>query len=802
MGNRRVLLLMTASILLMYGTPVQGQFVTLEGKDFKLDGEDFYVLAMNYSVLLARNDDVNGVPAPEDIYFAPDASFGPTSAFDCTGESDCQARLLTDFQKVREMGFNTLRVVGGFGAHYRDTPEHGPDERRFGMFLHRNPFPNNNHDHDHIHVDLEADMDGPYSERFFDLLIDLLDVAEQADLKVILLCVEPTKMNENENRRHMYPTFDQKAVDEYTVYLSQMAAALQHHPALLAYDLFNEPQFNTLEYQGAVDEEEPQSHPKWKKQDICDFTAQWYDAIKGQDPNHLITLGGLGDYELEVWDMAVLHIDFYSLHFYPLKNYLSEWDMEQALEHYQAVLHWFGQTCPMPWIIGETAFSASDATSPPHTGPASPPEVYQQYHQWPYMEGTEEDQRAFAEWSLALTRQCGGSGWSWWYFQEYLWWDYYLPMGHPDGPAYSHEGLMRGIYYAMLHPGDSNADWYEKPAVDEVRNYVPAPMPEYPGAQPANYYNWNNLPGPVSYTGTIKDQHGHPIKNAQAWLRLNNPDDPDVPPHYLPGQTENLTFHVAVTNPAGVFQFNTQPQITGFHTPVYYNLILVAVGASVEAHGGWFDGLEPPSGTTFYLDRTTFQFDDRLEDMTVASTDGVPLQRYAAWVDLEMEDVTVTDAPDPGATQVEFAARHTVHIVGGFHAQQGSEVHIYLEETFPDCTEDSFKSLVVGGGEGSPEEAVAAKERTHKRIELSFLAPEGVAHRVRPNPFTNHLEVSWGSEDLALLQLLDATGRTVGTWQRPGPVTLLELGTIAPGPYYLHITQGAHISTHQIIKQP
>jgi len=112
-------------------------------------------------------------------------SDGPTSAFDCTGESDCQARLLTDFQKVREVGFNTLRVVGGFGAHYRDTPEHGPDERRFGMFLHRNPFPNNNHDHDRIHVDLEADMDGPYSERFFDLLIDLLDVAEQADLKVI-----------------------------------------------------------------------------------------------------------------------------------------------------------------------------------------------------------------------------------------------------------------------------------------------------------------------------------------------------------------------------------------------------------------------------------------------------------------------------------------------------------------------------------------------------------------------------------------------------------------------------------------
>lgn len=801
MGIRRVFLLMACSMSLMPRAPLLAQFVTLEGKDFKLDGEDFYVLAMNYSVLLARNDDVTGVPEPEEIYFAPDASFGPTSAFDCTGELDCQGRLLTDFQKVRDMGFNTLRVVAGFELDYRDTPEHGPDERRFSLNIHQNPFPNNNHDANRIWVDLEPDVDGPYAERFFELINSMLDVAEQADLKVILLGVGASSMNTDENRRHMYPTFDQKAVDDYALYLSQMTAALQHHPALLAYDLFNEPQFNTLEYQGAVNEQQPQSHPKWKKQDICAFTTQWYDAIKTNAPDHLVTLGGLGDYELEVWDPAVLRLDFYSLHFYPLKNYLNEWDLEQALEHYQAVLHWFGQTCPMPWIIGETGFSASDATSPPHTGPASPPEVYQQYHQWPYMEGTEEDQRAFAEQSLALTRQCGGSGWSWWNFQEYLWWDYYLPMGHPDGPAYTHEGLMRGIYYAMLHPGDANADWYEKPAVDEVRNYVPAPMPDPPGAQPANYYNWSNLPGPVSYTGTIKDQYGQPIKNAQAWLRLDNPDDPEQPPHLEGDENEKLTFHVAVTNSAGVFQFYTQPQIQGYFDPVYYNLILVAVGASVDAHGGWFDGVEPPSGTNFQLDRTSFRLEGRLEGLTVASTDGVPVQQYTGWTDLELENITVTDAPDPGATRVEFAARHQIHIVGGFHAQQGSEVHIFPDETFPECTGDSFKFLPMGGGTPSAGK-VAAKRTPHKRIELSFMTAEGMAHSVRPNPFTSHVEVTWNNEGPALLQLLDASGRTVGTWHRAGPTAVLELSAIAPGPYHLRIAEGTHTSSHQIIKQP
>ena len=97
---------------------------------------------------------------------------------------------------------------------------------------------------------------------------------------------------------------------------------------------------------------------------------------------------------------------------------------------------------------------------------------------------------------------------------------------------------------------------------------------------------------------------------------------------------------------------------------------------------------------------------------------------------------------------------------------------------------------------------MVARERTHKRIELNFITPEGMAHQVRPNPFTGHLDVIWHSEDQALLELLDATGRTMGTWKRPGPSTRMELGPVAPGPYYIRTTQDEHVSTHKIIKQP
>jgi len=604
-------------------------------------------------------------------------------------------------------------------------------------------------------------------------------------------------MNDNENRRHMYPTFDQKAVDEYAVYLASMAEAVQHHPALLAYDLFNEPQFNTLEYQGAVDQDHPQSHSRWKKQDICEFTAQWYDAIKGQDTNHLITLGGLGEYELEVWDMSVLHIDFYSLHIYPLKGYKGDWNMEQSLEQFHALLHWFGQVCPMPWIIGETAFSASDATTPPHTGPASPTEVYQQYHQWPYMEGTEEDQRHFAEWTLALTRQCGGSGWSWWYFQEFRWWDYYYPMGHPDGPAYTHADRMRGIYYAMLHPGDANADWYEKPAVDEVRNYVPAPMPEYPGAQPANYYNWNNLPGPVSYTGTIKDQHDQPIKNAQAWLRQRSFDIP-----IDPEQEDYEAFHCAVTENTGVFVFNTEPTGAGYTSPVRQNLILVAVGASTECHGGFCPGVVPLSGATHQLDLNPFLFDGRVEDLDLYSSSSDPHVRYEGWTDLELVGVALHGTPEPGATQVEFIARHVVHIAGEFHAEQGSEAHLFLEETFPDCADDSFKQLVMGDGGGAvPERTKPLKDSI--RIELQFGDdPLMWNTTVAPNPFTNTINVWWDEAHEARMDLFDPIGRHIGRWVLSGQKVELDLGSIAAGPYLLRIACEDRVSTHTLIKQP
>lgn len=773
-------------------------FVTLQGRDFILDGQPFYPIVMNYSVLLVRSETVVGQPQAGQIYFAPDASFGPTLDFDCTNPADCQGRLLTDFQKVRSMGFNTVRITGGFEARYRDTPEEGFNERRYWLDLRQHPFPNGNHDANRIWVPLEEDLNGPFAQRYFDQLRTLLDVAEQADLKVILLPAGTSSKKEPaENRRYMYQTFDQAAVDDYAFFLGRLAGALQDHPALLAYDLFNEPHYNWLQYQGVTDEEYPNAHPKWKKEDICTFTEQWYVAIKnaaaGPYPDHLVTLGGLGIPELEVWDPAVLHIDFYSLHIYPTPDYKGDWDIADAQDRYQAHLHWFGQTCPMPWIIGETGFAANDRSDPqylPHVG------VDAIYHQWPYMHGNEADQAAFAAFSLETTRTCGASGWSWWMFQEWRWWDYYYPTD-----AYTYADQSREVFFGMLHLGDANADWYDKPAVAEVQNYVLEDVPEPPGDEPPNYGNWNNLPAPVFYTGTVVEENtGQPIKEAQVWLRVFNPDDPVIEPNNPPEVLEYLTLHPATTHENGSFEFFTQPQLQGYFAPTHYNLILSAVGAEAEGYGGWFGEPLLPNGTTYELKRNPFHFDSRVQDLALPSTQAVPLYRHEGWTELAVENVTASNAPDPGASTVEFVARQTVHVTGEFHAEVGTEVHLFLEETFPDCDDDSYRAFVADQGAGHGAQRLAQHNERH--VELQFEHDTPAAFAVHPNPFNTYLEVTGSATEPMLLELFDAMGHIVGQWTGTGSTAHIAVPNLPAGPYQLRIINGQRVLSYPLIKRP
>ncbi|MCO6484128.1 MAG: cellulase family glycosylhydrolase [Flavobacteriales bacterium] len=768
MGIRSVLFLMAACVQLMPGMSVHAQFVTLEGKDFKLDGEDFYPVAANFSVNYLHPTSLEDPIDPDDLFFSMDDSWGLTGHYDCLGTAACGAELLEAFQKVAGMGFNTIRLVGDMVPMYAQT-DPLTDERRFVVEVKRYPTTQFRR---RLPLQGPAYTDG-LSLRHFSMIRDILDIADDAGLKVILLTGGKSKEDPTTvpPTSYMYPAFDQRAVDDYADYLARLAEELAGHPALLAYDLYNEPHYNKMERQGwdGLGEDD---EPWWRKEDICAFTTQWYDAIKANAPDHLVTLGGLGLEDLEAWDPAALKLDFYSLHTYPDAGYQNEqgsMDFAAMLQRHRGVLHWFGQVCPMPWIIGETGFSANQSP----------------VLQWPRMHGTEAQQAAFAQASLEYTRAAGGSGWSWWVFQDFRW---YNPFTATPNEA-------RGNYFGLLRLGNGIVPWANKPAVDVVQNYVPAPMPQPPGNEPPNYYNPNNLPTVPWLTGTVEDQHGQPIKevNARIWCKSLNTD---------PDEEDLETFHSTYTDAAGGFIFYQEPQTAGYGAPVYENLLVVGVGTDRVFYGTWF-GTPIPNYATHMLEMHPFLFKGQLANKDIYSTTQEPVQHYHAWTDLTVEDVTVHAGPDTGASLVEVAARNSVHITGDFHAQAGSVVHIRIMETFPECDANAFKSLLVEPTAAwdlvQPERAVEPP-----RLELRFLPAEGDnVVRVFPNPFRDAVEVLMeGMEGPVTMEVLDGLGRVVHRGNAEGSRTVLSLSHLALGPYHLLVRQGQQLWSHTLIKQP
>lgn len=193
-----------------------------------------------------------------------------------------------------------------------------------------------------------------------------------------------------------------------------------------------------------------------------------------------------------------------------------------------------------------------------------------------------------------------------------------------------------------------------------------------------------------------------------------------------------------------------------------------------------------------------FRFDGRLEGQTTASTDGVPLQQYAGWTDLELEDITVTDAPDPGATQVEFAARHTVHIIGEFHAQQGSEVHLLTEETFPDCN-DTYSGMAPQPPEArlaQPKSAAEPDDRTG-RIELRFL-PNTAPLQAYPNPCVERSTIVGGPQ--GPFTVFDAQGAVVHRSIKRTDQLTVDTRQWLPGVYRIRVDAPDGPQTFSITK--
>lgn len=271
---------------------VPDDFVSIKGNQFYLNGNEFYPLALNYMVSM-QTDCLSIWPSPH-VGYHLDLKFHETD------KDSTLTALMADFQLIKKMGFNTIRVVG-IGEQSIDNKETGE------MSINARYF-NQNDVCYHFADKKSYDM-------YFDAIDQLVNVADSAGLKVILLL----------------RTFSEVPATEK--HLSSITGHFKDNSTIMAFDLFNEPlYFDSLSR---------------KKEDVHEITSRWRKLVLESSPNHLTTIGMTGIREVFEWDPNMVNVDFLSFHPY-------EYEPDQVRNE----LYWYHKYVKIPWMIGETGITA------------------------------------------------------------------------------------------------------------------------------------------------------------------------------------------------------------------------------------------------------------------------------------------------------------------------------------------------------------------------------------------------------------------------------------------------------------
>lgn len=773
MHARHVIIVLT--IAFVGQLPLCSQVVELEGRKFMLNEQEFYPMVMNYGIEFMSNTvHPDQVTDSDDILVSPaghmDKSIG--SYFEYDNQNDLDDQFEAHFQKILDMGFNTIRLLGAVPFMRREGIG-GP--RHYSMHVRHNLQVWTT---DPTQYNLE--LDPPYfsndvTQRLFTLTEHVLDLAESKGLKVILLCAEDEGGNDNQQVQLTLAT-DLEAVDWYSAYLHELAEALEGHPALMAYDIWNEPLWTNPSLLGSL-----------TKAQVCEYTTQWYDALKSADPQHLVTLGGSMYNELNSWDPAVMKLDFYSPHEYPYQSIVFNYDVITANEAYQAQMYWLGADCPMPWLIGETGFVAEDDVLDPmdvHNG-----YTYQHldgdaaHHRMPFMNGSELEQDAFAQLSLEAVRNYRGSGYSWWDFQNSRGTWFLVVNEYPNNP----EKWMQGNFFGLLKYGNDVVlnetlypewlqlnSWRDKIAVGTFTDYDPGIAPEELPPPPTNYGSWFSTGGVVYRQYTIIDQEDEPVANALAevnWLYTTaNPMD-----HPLAGEG------IWDRNPAdamGICTLRKRGPTNGlYNSPMPRYLRINASGAeSIQYDAG--SSSWPLNGSTVLIGRRRLYMDAVLTDHLI------PLdaeELHMARSSLTLTTVVVAGDNNSGGV-ADFKARDVVHVLDGFHAQRGSEVHLFTQPIFLQCGDvvSGMAQEVTGA-----QQKIEAKARTlPKRLELSFDKPS-LQMSIYPNPCSTQLRIVL-AEGTGQCTVVSSVGAVVFTGGITGSLNL-DVSQWATGEYVVKV---------------
>ncbi len=742
----------------------QSGFVTLQGRNFKLDGQDFYPQVMNFGLELTTN--TIGTQDTSLLYMTPEGTYDRlvTQEFECQDPAECDVQLLAHFAQVKAMGFNAIRAYGGLAPiNLRDSA----GQRSYKLNIHANTG---------FYWSYREPLDypgftGAMAMKHFGLVRHMLDLCDSMDLKMILLAGGRVGYEPPDPIRpwRYYRTEDAEA---YARYLARLGSELQGHPALMAYDLWNEPRWG-----------EDSTHLQ-TKQTVCEWTTMFYDSLKTHDPEHLITLGGSPLSELNSWDPMVMKLDFYSPHFYPEVELFGNYDVAKAFDAMRAEMYWLGKTCPMPWMLGETAFSADDDTTDHANNPDNVgllPEAM--FHRMPWMQGNEDEQVAYAFESMDAVRANLGSGYSWRDFQS------------NRNNAIQHNGNFRPAlevnknWHSLLGYGDGTNPWRVKKAADTLDTYVLPPEEQDLPASPYNYPSWLGFESDSIETyGWVRNTYGEPIADAVIEWGWKYNTRPGQPVWQFP---EESVWDRITTFGDGYFQVpKPEYEVAGWWRRPQIG------GAILSAHGGMgYQGINDyAAGSIFEIERHLPLAHEIIGPGTLSIGDTV---HYRAYNELSVHDQVVSGNVVEGAV-ADFSARFAVHITGEFHAQHGSEVHIYNEQIWPDCNSPALRSSahVV--------EPVAPLQDDHRdapKWEMTLKFKTGCTDlTIAPNPASTFLHVTCPEAQGSCI-ISDSQGRECMTWVCVEHLMRIDVSALFSGRYELQYQLGTCTRTKSFIVQ-
>ena len=719
--------LMLSNVL--FASNSYSQYVYLENEKFKLNGVDYYPMTLNYGVM--------GLKIGSNYAISPDFSYGDTPLFECNSLTSCADQIQTDFNYIAGMGFNSIRLVG-FNVKF--IPNIATKPLGNGQLTIRFFNYNDNSGSDYLPFN-PANSSDPLMLQIFSLYDKVLEKASLTTphpLKVILL---------TDGSYSGFGATEVTLLNQYYDALTTHFKNSSYNDALMAYDLINEPCSTAVKHP-YTDET---LVPVKSKMDACEMVGTWYDIMKGNDPNHLITIGSCTWEDVFNYDPAIMKLDFLSPHYYP--HFTPNEDRSLSSSQIAArnrgatELFWFNQISPLPWMTGENGFSSHPTLSGPD------------------LDGSLSQLGEYVDFSLNAVFNCGGVGFSWWNYQDN---QYNL---HSDGPTNAQDNF--GLLSKNVSPSTSPSPILEKqPAINHFRNYIPAITASCPVDYTPNYNAYSRyynlhlyLTQPIDLTGIVTDQFGTLIQNAVIFVRDNNWN-------YYSTYTDANGFFRA-TSPLGVGIKYIKVSATGAEIKQYENT------------------LSSPPPSIIYLERANYYpiIDDGLVILNGQS------ESYYGSYSLIVKDLTINS----GAI-CDLSSSKKVLLSPGFHAKGGSSTHAYIDIMSDACVYLGYTENINLPDQPAFDETVesithVSKERNNSvgvnheinsaQNEISFKSIS-----VYPNPNDGLMTIQLlNSEDrnesISTITVFNVLGNNIFSVQVNNKSYSLDLSSYPKGTYFL-----------------